>query len=140
MRAPFATATVVPSRLSGARGLVLRVSLVGALAAIAPLLGCAESPPLVGGYPTVYAEYIPPDIYGYPHVWYDGSYAYLVGDRWYYPSRAGWVLLRQEPIPLYRYRADYRYRTVPPYGRTYRQAPPPPYRPVRPPPPPARVR
>jgi hypothetical protein len=125
-RAP--SAAVERSSLFGARRLALGASLLGALAAFAPALGCVEGPPVVGGYPTVYADYIPPDIYGYPHVWYEGSYAYLVGDTWYYPSRAGWVLLRQETVPLYRYRAQYRYRTVPGYGRTYRQPAPPAYR------------
>jgi hypothetical protein len=132
LRAP--SASVERSSLVG----VLR--LVGALATALPLFalfalfasfasfGCVGGPPVVGGYPTVYAEYVPPDVYAYPHVWYEGGYAYLVGDRWYYPSRAGWVVLREEPVPLYRYRAGYRYRTVPGYGRTVRQPAPPAYR------------
>ncbi len=109
--------------VSGSRFLL--PGLLGAcLLAVVP--GCAPEPPLVGGYATVYAETVPPDIYAYPHVWYGGSYVYLVGDRWYYPSESGWVVLRREPQTLYQYRATYRFRAPPAYGRTYRQAPPPP--------------
>ncbi len=103
------------------------VGTLAVIAALASLPGCAlrAAPPVVGGYATIYADTVPDDIYAYPHVWYDGGYAYLVGSRWYYPSSGGWVVLRGEPAPLYRYRAAYGYRGVPVYGRTYRQAAPP---------------
>jgi hypothetical protein len=123
-----------PHTTAGPSGLFGALRLFGVLAALAPWLGCAGGAPVVGGYDTAYAEYVPPDIYAYPHVWYEGGYAYLVGDRWYYPSRAGWVVLRQEPSPLYRYRAEVRYRAAPGYGRTHPQAAPPAYRPSPPPP------
>src|SRR5262249_51543907 len=77
---------------------------------LAPALsGCAveAEPPFVGGYATVYAAGVPPDIYAYPHVYYQGSYAYLVGDQWYYPYSGRWVELRSEPPALYRYRIGY---------------------------------
>jgi hypothetical protein len=97
---------------------------------------------MVGGSATVYADRVPPDIYAYPRVYYEGDYAYLVGERWYYPSRHGWVVLRHEPPELYRYRVSY----PPAYPREYR-----PYEPYEPrhyappapysyPPPAARVR
>jgi hypothetical protein len=112
---------------------------IAVLAAFASLSACAirAAPPFVGGYATVYADTVPADIYAYPHVWYEGGYAYLVGERWYYPSSSGWVVLRSEPAPLFRYRSYY-VRGVPSYGRTIRQAPPPAYRGY--PPPAERVR
>jgi hypothetical protein len=113
-------------------GLLRALALAGALAPLVPLAGCVQTPPAVGGYATDYAESVPPDIYAYPHVWYDGGYAYLVGERWYYPSRSGWVVLRAEPAPLHRYRAEYRIRGWPGYGRTYPQAAPPAYGPSYP--------
>lgn len=95
----------------GSRRAVL--SLLGMLAAPAllglALTGCAveAEPPAVGGYATVYATDVPPDVYAYPHVYYDGGYAYLVGDQWYYPYAGRWVVLRSEPPALYRYRVGY---------------------------------
>jgi hypothetical protein len=113
-------------------------ALLSALACAAAGCVVRAAPPVVGGYATVYADDVPPNIYSYPHVWYDGGYAYLVGDQWYYPSGGGWVMLRGEPRELYRYRSDYV------YGRTYRQAAPPAYGPQGPvrsyPPPAERVR
>ncbi|MBV9946687.1 MAG: hypothetical protein JOZ69_07560 [Myxococcales bacterium] len=79
--------------------------------------GCAVHayPPAVGGYATVYADDVPPNIETYPRVSYEGGYAYLVNDRWYYPTSSGWVVLREEPRELYRYRADYGRRARPGY-------------------------
>jgi hypothetical protein len=101
---------------------LVRLTAAAALGAI--LAGCvAAGPPTIGGYPTTYAQTVPPGIYGYPHVWYAGGYAYLVGDRWYYPTGRDadrWVVLEREPPELYRYRGAYRppppaYRPPPPY-------------------------
>jgi hypothetical protein len=118
------------------------VGTLALLAALAGVPGCVlrASPPLVGGYATVYADTVPDDIYAYPHVWYDGGYAYLVGSRWFYPSSGGWVVLRSEPAPLYRFRATVGFRGTPVYGRTYRQAAPPAAPVYRRPPPAQRVR
>jgi hypothetical protein len=112
------------------------------LAALATLPACAltAEPPIVGGYATFYAQTVPADIYAYPHVWYEGGYAYLVGDRWFYPSSSGWVVLRSEPAPLFRYRTFYGARGVPAWGRAVRQPAPPAYPPFRGPPPAQRVR
>jgi hypothetical protein len=121
------------------------------LAALSTLPGCLArvGPPAVGGYATVYADTVPVNVYSYPHVWYDGDYAYLVGSQWYYPSAGGWVVLRSEPQELYQYRASYGYGypggygAAPGYGygQTYRQAAPPAYRaPYAYPPPAQRVR
>jgi hypothetical protein len=69
--------------------------------------GCAESvSPDVGGYSTVYADTVPPDIYTYPHTYFSGGYAYMVGDSWYYPRQGRWVRLRSEPPELHRFRAQ----------------------------------
>jgi hypothetical protein len=113
------------------------VRLLAALAAPVVLPGClvASEPPFVGGYATIYATSVPPDIYAYPHVWFEGGYAYLVGNRWYYPASGGWVVLRGEPPTLFRYRQAYGWRGTP-YGAAFRQAAPPapPLAPTLPPP------
>ena len=82
------------------------------------------------GVPVVQADVVPVTIETYPHVYYRGSYAYLVDGRWYYRSRArGWVIMREEPTELARYRATYVTRSrparapgyaYPPERRTYR--------------------
>jgi hypothetical protein len=93
-----------------------------ALAAGIGISGCAADvyPPTVGGYTTVYATNAPPDMTAYPRFAYAGGYAYLVGNRWYYPSGRRWVVLREEPPQLYRYRTTYvappLYRAVPVYA------------------------
>jgi hypothetical protein len=96
--------------------------------------GCAAEvyPAPVAGYATVYATNVPPDMSVYPRVAYSNDYAYLVGNRWYYPNRypggTRWVVLQQEPPQLYRYRTTYVpagprvYRAPSPYPRQY--APP----------------
>ena len=85
--------------------------------------------PYVGGAATVYATTVPADIELYPHVWYDGGYTYLVGDRWYHAGPRGWVVLRGEPEPLYRYHATWGYGRPTHYehgrgGAVERQPPP----------------
>lgn len=109
------------ARIAGA----LTVALAAGLAAPG-VAGCAADvyTPTVGGYSTIYVDDAPPNIALYPHVWYGGGYAYLVGNTWYYPSRNRWVVLKQEPPELYRYRARYVER-VPPaeYGPVYRPLP-----------------
>jgi hypothetical protein len=52
------------------------------------------------------AEYPPVAIETYPHTYYDGQEAYLVGDRWYVHNGGGWVFYRTEPDYLYRYRTQ----------------------------------
>jgi hypothetical protein len=49
----------------------------------------------------------PPDISVYPHVWYDGRWVYLVQGSWYAPTAQGWIILRDEPRELGRYRTYY---------------------------------
>lgn len=103
-----------------------------ALGAVVAVSGCAaEYSPTVGGYSTVYAANVPPDMSVYPRVGYAGGYAYLVGNSWYYPNGARWVVLQQEPPPLYRYRMTYVaapvYRPAPPGYAPRQYAPPPQY-------------
>ena len=104
--------------------LALLAGLSG-LPTLAGLAGCTAyaEPPVVGGSAAVYADAVPPDIYAYPHVWYEGGYAYLVGDRWYYPHGRRWVVLRSEPTELYSYRRSYAERRGPVVGRAVRQGP-----------------
>jgi hypothetical protein len=102
-----------------------------ALAVAVGVAGCAADVyrPTVGGYTAVYATNIPPDMTVYPRAAYAGGYAYLVGNRWYYPAGRRWVVLREEPPQLYRYRTTY---VAPP---VYRAAPvyaPRPYAPAAP--------
>jgi hypothetical protein len=96
---------------------VPRVALLFLIGVLPASFACTVEayPPAVGGYETVYADTVPPDIYGYPHVWYDGGYAYLADGRWYYPTRGRWVVLRQEPPELYRYRSYYVRQAPPAY-------------------------
>lgn len=65
---------------------------------------------VVYGYPAVQVEYVPAEIHLYPRAYYRGRYAYWVDDRWYYPSDRGWVVFREEPRELRRYRIDHRDR------------------------------
>jgi hypothetical protein len=116
---------------SGVSSPLYKVALLAMLGGSPALPACTVEayPPTVGGYETVYADTVPPDLYVYPHVWYDGGYAYLVGGRWYYPARGRWVVLRQEPPELYRYRTYYVRQAPPAYVgpptyRTYQGAPP----------------
>jgi hypothetical protein len=107
----------------------VRAIAAAAAFAVTGVSGCAVEayPPPVGGYTTVYATNVPPDMTVYPRVAYAGGYAYLVGDSWYYPTGRRWVVLRNEPPELYRYRTTYVappvYRAAPVY--TPRQYAPP---------------
>jgi hypothetical protein len=89
-----------------------------------------EEPPVVGGYATVYADDEVPasvDVTVYPHVSFEGGYAYCVNDSWYYRTGGRWVRMRQEPPALARYRATYVQHAPPARGRAYerrREAPP----------------
>jgi len=50
---------------------------------------------------------VPERIERYPHTTYRGEIAYHVNGRWYYRSRErGWVILRQEPQELARFRTS----------------------------------
>ncbi len=67
---------------------------------------------------------VPPnDIARYPHVWYEDRWIYLVDGNWYAPTPRGWIILRDEPRELGRYREYYepgpprRYEPTPPRER-----------------------
>jgi hypothetical protein len=122
----------------------VRLTVLAAAGALAALVaGCTDEsyPPTVAGYTTVYADTVPPGIYGYPRIAYGGSYVYLVDRRWYYPAGHRWVIIQGEPPELYRYRTTYVqgppvYRPAPPPYQPRQTAPPaeygypPPARPV----------
>ena len=74
---------------------------------------------LVYDYPAVYVEDVPADTVYQPRVYYRGRYAYLVDGRWYYPADRGWVVFREEPRELQRYRINSGDRT-PRTDRRYR--------------------
>jgi hypothetical protein len=80
---------------------------------------------------------VPPDIWAYPRVYYEGSWAYLVNGSWYVPTQRGWMTYREEPRELSRQRtriyaapraAPLPRTPVPAYPREYPQ----PYRPTEP--------
>jgi hypothetical protein len=56
--------------------------------------------------PVVQAEVVPYDIQRYPRVYYGGTYVYLVEGRWYFPTARGWMVYREEPRELGRYRTQ----------------------------------
>ena len=72
--------------------------------------GCAGTTRAQGtvvfGYRAVYVETVPAYAVYQPRVYYRGRYAYLVDGRWYYPGDRGWVVFREEPRELQRYRAN----------------------------------
>jgi hypothetical protein len=82
---------------------------------------------LVYEYPATYVETVPPGTVYQPRVYYRGRYAYLREGRWYYPTDRGWVVFREEPRELQRYRVnyqdraryDYQYRSVPEHRYRY---------------------
>ncbi|MDP9033728.1 MAG: hypothetical protein M3O50_02900 [Myxococcota bacterium] len=120
----------------------IALAAVPALASLG-LSACAVRtyPPRVGGYATVYASDVPPDIYSYPRAPFQDGYAYLVHDDWYYPSGGSWVVIQGEPVELHRYRGTYVNGAPPAYrggyggsrgyyeghGSSYRQQAPPAY-------------
>jgi hypothetical protein len=101
-----------------------RAALAGAaVLGMTSLLGCVARAGVaseavygeaVYGYPTYVVEAPPPDVQVYPRIVYRGSYAYLIGDRWYYQTPRGWVVFREEPVELRRHRETLRRRRPPP--------------------------
>jgi hypothetical protein len=99
------------------RARAVRAGAVAGLIGLGAVAGCASEtyPPTVGGYTTVYATDIPPDMAVYPRAPYARGYAYLVGNSWYYPTGGRWVVLQEEPPELYRYRTTYVQAAPPAY-------------------------
>src|SRR5688572_29114544 len=102
-----------------------QVSTLLALASAALACACggatyAEST-LVYDYLATYVDRPPDYVFYEPGVYYRGRYAHLHDGRWYYPTERGWVVFREEPRELQRYRVsrpagyDHRYRSVDPY-------------------------
>jgi hypothetical protein len=105
--------------------LVLALSALGTTGCGAMLTATLPTPELYG-YAVVDASAVPVSIDAYPHVYWNGAYAYLVDGRWYYPTDSGWVVFREEPRDLYQYRIAIRQGTPPPvveYGYGYRGGP-----------------
>ena len=111
---------------------------IAAFAAVCALgaAGCeatfTETPPVVtysSGPAVVTATVVPDDIWAYPHVFFGGTYAYLVNGYWYQPTRRGWVVYRREPVELSRARtrlyAAPRGRVPTAPGYAYPRPPPP---------------
>jgi hypothetical protein len=110
------------SRAAAVRALGFATTFV--LASGASACAVRAEPPVVGGYATVYADDEVPtnvDIDVYPHVWFEGGYAYYVNDGWYYRSSGRWVRLRREPPLLARYRAEHVQHAPPARERAHRR-------------------
>ena len=94
----------------------IRARLTGALlcaAALAGVTGCSATvtarparAQVIYDDPVVYVDEAPAGIYERPSAYYHGRQAYLVGNRWYYPSEDGWVYFRDEPVELRRARTS----------------------------------
>ncbi|UQA61955.1 hypothetical protein [Polyangium aurulentum] len=91
----------------GVRAALVALALPLAFAAMgcSATFSAAAPTPTVHGYAAMDAVTVPAAIETYPRVAWGGSFAYLVGGVWYYPSATGWVVLREEPRVLARYRA-----------------------------------
>ena len=91
----MSTKTTMPRSGLFARGNPGIFTLMTALAGLSGLIaaGCEVEPPH--------------DVTNYPHVWYDGRWVYLVDGTWYAPTIQGWIVLRDEPRELGRYRTYY---------------------------------
>jgi len=128
-------------RIGGISAPVAALVLALGAAGCGATVRAAVPGPSLYGYSVVQASAVPVDIYNYPSVYWNGSYSYLVGDSWYYPTANGWVVFQDEPRDLYRYRRNYvqtappsvqYYRTAPAYRGGVQVAPPAPRAPARP--------
>ncbi|WP_438006150.1 hypothetical protein WME89_47290 [Sorangium sp. So ce321] len=98
-----------PRCLSVTRSVLAAAALVAGASLLMGCLGTVATEGfVVSGYPAVRAEAVPVEIAAYPRVYFRGTYAYLVGDEWYYPTNRGWVVFEEEPVELRRYRHTYR--------------------------------
>lgn len=109
--------TGIMARAGGAGGSLGRAAVLVVAAALAlGAAGCVATAGVGGeivyGYPVARVDVVPVEIAAYPRVYYRGSYAYLVDGRWYYPRGRSWVVFREEPRELARYRT-----TLPPEMR-----------------------
>jgi hypothetical protein len=118
--------TMPPSRPAARtrRGISIALTSLAGLTALAAA-GCEAtfSPgPLSASWDADVGWYVepPPDITRRPHIWFEGRWVYLVDGSWYEPTPQGWVILREEPRELGRYRTYYE------PGRQRRYAPEPP--------------
>jgi hypothetical protein len=85
-----------------------RLLAIAAATLLAMSGGCAPRAryTVVYGYAAYYPDEVPKQIGEYPHVEYEGSFAYLVGSRWFYAAPHGWVVFREEPAALRRFRTS----------------------------------
>lgn len=92
---------------SGAAGALIAAAIAAATAGCEATITPAQSPMAVAyeeDGTLVRAEFVPPEIWAYPHVLFGGVYAYLVDGVWYYPTPQGWMVFRREPVELSRQR------------------------------------
>jgi hypothetical protein len=90
-------------------------SIALATLGIGACAGTQAEATLVYDYPAVYVDSVPAHALYQPRVYYHGRYAYLVDGRWYYPTHRGWVVFREEPRELQRYRVRYDTHRYPGY-------------------------
>lgn len=104
----------------------ISASLLAAALVLVP--GCtarlmAGTPTVIDGYGAVYTDDVPADLSIYPRVFYRGSYAYYVQGQWYRRAPDGWVIYRETPPELNRYRPFV--QQAPPAPRYYGPTSPP---------------
>lgn len=98
---------LVKTRIRGALAPLLLLAAIGATGCTASVTAEPVTPVrarVLFSYPVVHVESAPARIHQHPHVVYRGRNAYLVNQRWYYPSERGWVYFAEEPRELRRYR------------------------------------
>jgi hypothetical protein len=108
------TKTTTPGSGLFARGIPgIFTALTGLIALSALVLAGCEATftpgPLTATWDVGADVYVEPpaDVTVYPHVWYDGRWVYLVQGSWYAPTAQGWIILRDEPRELGRFRTYY---------------------------------
>lgn len=90
------------TRLQRAGGLLL---VAGLLTAASACMGQAQiGTGFIYDEPVAYVGRPPARYWHYPHRYYLGHPAYLIGGRWYYSTPRGWAVFRREPAELRRYR------------------------------------
>jgi hypothetical protein len=86
-------------------GTVSSHATIAALATVCALGAAGCEATFTPAEPAVIAAtVIPGDIWAYPHVYFGGTYVYLVDGSWYRPTPRGWVVYRREPVELSRER------------------------------------
>lgn len=108
-----------PSRLRGASRVTRRVACGAALLGSAGCFATIDGEASVEAeVPTVEVHAVPVEVHTYPRYVYRGETVYLIDGRWYARRGPRWVMYREEPRELGRYRVEHYERR--PARRVYR--------------------